>query len=288
MLSAAYLGVSIKKVMQESEFKIYSLVDLMKVAYHIGKHWERRWSPNPMKFWFRGVDNHAWCLNPGLLRGEMGAEEARKLEYQIGVDFRVRARPYLQGPVNSPWEAMFLMQHYGFPTRLLDWSENLVAAAYFATRDIRSSSDGAVWMLAPQALIEGQFGIEGSVHISSNHPLAKEYTFGGPWEDFEQFNEMQPIPILPDHLDKRIIAQTGRFTIHTFRKNQLQKLVEEDAKAHEGSKFLHKLVIPSEAKANVRQQCRMFGGVSEEALFPDLDGLARAYKWELQEGGILP
>ena len=45
-----------------------------------------------------------------------------------------------------------MMQHYGAPTRLLDWTESPLLALYFALKQNYGYYDAAIWMLNPSAL----------------------------------------------------------------------------------------------------------------------------------------
>ena len=75
--------------------------------------------------------------------------------------------------MDSNWDLLFKMQHYGVPTRLLDWSENLLAAAYFAlmaapSHDHEGDCLPIVWCLDPVAWNRGCPNLstyEGDVHI---------------------------------------------------------------------------------------------------------------------------
>lgn len=59
--------------------------------------------------------------------------------------FRSYAKDWLpQNP--SDWEVMLLAQHYGLPTRLLDWSSSPMVALFFATEDTSKwHEDGVIW-----------------------------------------------------------------------------------------------------------------------------------------------
>jgi hypothetical protein len=52
-----------------------------------------------------------------------------------------RLAPRFSIEQNNDWHTLVNMQHYGIPTRLLDWTSVLGVAVFFATSTYRPSRD---------------------------------------------------------------------------------------------------------------------------------------------------
>lgn len=84
--------------------------------------------------WYRGCGKSRYPLLPTLYRHERKKkiEELAELERQLITRFRQRSIPLHSRPLTDDWDTLFFMQHYGVPTRLLDWTENPFIGFYFA------------------------------------------------------------------------------------------------------------------------------------------------------------
>jgi len=92
----------------------------------------------PFGLWFRGQPHLGWRLLPRvhrddrLVRGDLqggGWDETNIFEH-----LKVRVPAY-QHTYQTAFDWLCLMQHYSIPTRLLDWSEHVLPALYFAVKD---------------------------------------------------------------------------------------------------------------------------------------------------------
>jgi len=227
--------------------------------------------------WYRGHYGSTWKLIPGAFRepvnrGEPGYERIVSQVFQLRAGAR-RERCPNRSDYGS-W--LYLMQHYRLPTRLLDWSESPMVAAFFALwndADPRrvESDDAVVYVLAPRLLNERQAGLamivllgdeeaEGLVPhwlLPPSRAAAEMPTRSG--------EGPSALAIMPEQIDPRIVAQQGTFTIHA------PGVALEDL---EGSgDFLARIVIPASAREAMRRDLLRMG-VRPMNLFPDLDHLS--------------
>jgi FRG domain len=96
--------------------------------------------PSP-HFVFRGQGQN-WPLIPTIGRDQRRYKP--EIERQLLTVFKRLGRQYPDSSfASNDWEWLAIAQHYGLPTRLLDWTSNALVAAYFAAKGTETS-DGIV------------------------------------------------------------------------------------------------------------------------------------------------
>ena len=104
-----------------------------------------------LRLWYRGVDDASLSLVPSIQRTEKRLEKER----YITNDFYIRAKQILNNPPEKHNYAAWvsIMQHYGLPTRMLDWSQSPLIASFFASETYQTTydMDAGIWILAPAA-----------------------------------------------------------------------------------------------------------------------------------------
>src|ERR1700692_2574243 len=135
------------------KLRIGSLSEFVSGVRTIERRWKVYGRTTPA--WFRGQADASWSLVPGLYRGGI----SYTLEREMTRDFALYAAPFLSAQsTNTALERLFVMQHYGLPTRLLDWTESHLVALFFAVVDHTSPKDAAVFALDPWRLNEVSIG----------------------------------------------------------------------------------------------------------------------------------
>lgn len=218
--------------------------------------------------WWRGHAKAEWRLEAQVHRQDLEHPERRKYDETALIGhFVSRApsrshRPCPDADNHFGW--LFLAQHYGLPTRLLDWSENPLVAAYFAVLE-HPDEDGCIWALWPTGLNRSFEAANGLVQIRD--PRVAKFAESAFTE--KRSPEEVIIAIDGQEIDPRMLAQMSRFTLHSCRA-ALEQIPESAG-------WLRQFVIPKNAKAKIRAQLSALG-IRRSNLFPDLASLATELK----------
>lgn len=153
------------------------------------------------------------------------------------------------------------MQHYGLPTRLLDWTESPLIAAYFATEASHDNFDGVIYALSPHSLNEAQIGVR-KLLMPYDEPVSQIITsaFEGNSKGLQKI-----VAIRPAEVDIRLLTQISVFTLHGH-----DGLLETSPGAQS---FIVKFKILKKAKPPLRRQLKHLG-IRLSNIFPDLEHLA--------------
>src|SRR5712664_127790 len=100
--------------------------------------------------WYRGIHDGRHQLLPSLLR-------LRNRHHQAEMNMFADFWTMIEGvDISDNWQRLSFMQHYGVPTRLLDWTSDINIALYFALNRPNSvkSGDPCIWVMNPFKLNE--------------------------------------------------------------------------------------------------------------------------------------
>ena len=216
-------------------------------------------------FW-RGHGNAEWLLIPHVFRTDPEHPEVPKYdECALIGNFQVRAptRSHTKTPEPDDYFGwLFLAQHYGLPTRLLDWTENPLVALYFAVLEQEEASDGCIWALWPRQL---------------------NATFGASFGSIQNFRpprspNLSNLPLwlvsrmLLSHLGHRWARNRSENACTNWQvyPTQLSFAIEY---LPYSSSWLRIYVVPGEHKRKIRAQLAAMG-IKQSNLFPDSTNLA--------------
>jgi hypothetical protein len=206
--------------------------------------------------WFRGHRLTSYKLLPSILRRRDG----RRHERNLFANFKTQAARQV-GDLRDSWEILAVMQHHGVPTRLLDWTESLHTALFFALEGKVESP--CIWILNPYRL--NQKAAKKKVVFDQADEIGADY-----YEDSPPSRWRYDLPIAMDApwRNERILNQRGSFTFHGNYELPLEESCDDCVKC---------IPIPPHLVKALRGELAR-SGFDYFRLFPDLDGLAKSLK----------
>jgi hypothetical protein len=226
---------------------------------------------------FRGQANVNWNLDTTLKLAESKIKREYYFEYDLYFDFITNAKGYINNQMHS-WEIITEMRHFGLPVRILDWTESLNAALYFAIKDSKINQnysdrkdDAALYILDPFAL--------NSITLKENriyNPLEKSFV------DFENIffdkkipavikNKFKdPFSVIMPRRTERISAQKGLFTVQGINNKSIDKIDRLKL-------TFRKINIEKKYFEQINSYLDLTG-ISHFTIYPDFEGLAMFLK----------
>ena len=183
------------------------------------------------QLWYRGVSSASHLLTPGVYR-EHFTERAKalypkqddeasrlRLEREMLSQFRTAGAAFLKS--YSAVDIYFTAQHFGMPTRLLDWSTNPLAALFLAC-DGNIAENGVVYAMDARNVIpsgakkDGKESLPRAV-MTMRHDFVVNAIQVSFWKPLN--NNVQPyiVPVRPDVVPGRMGQQSSCFTFHAHQ-----------------------------------------------------------------------
>ena len=275
----------------------------------------RKELPDGSKY-FRGQNKlitDGYPLKPSIGRYEhllsMSSREQDETEREVLEVFSNHLVTHVRHLPRSEWETLAIAQHHGLPTRFMDWTENPLAALYFAVRETKTDHEekpvnSAVYVLigdpkrhtdfsrnryrgvvplkdsATRAAHEetgyAAFGVEELEARESDDPETNgdEETLnvdvGETPEAPLPFDITENVVYHPPHISPRMRAQES-VLLACYR--PFEALEDRD---------WIEIVIRHNAHDDIRRRLDQYG-VFDRQLFPDLDGIAKWLRFRVFE-----
>lgn len=260
--------------------------------------------------WFRGHTKASYKLHPGLFREPFIFHDSKEKPYKpkkgsiiqlnhggykgfstnrLLAAFKsnyIKQKNILYHPEND-FEWLCLMQHYGVPTRLLDWSTNAFTALYFAINGKHPKSKHKISLedrIIPDISTEDDF--DGAVafvmnpkQMNAQNIVMSDSTPFKEILDLSKAADLIPSAVFPLQHDEsffhivacitskkydfRILAQQGVFML--FGKNTWHLEYVEDLKP-----YIHKIFIPKCVLGEMYSDLKNLG-FTTKTIYPDKD-----------------
>jgi hypothetical protein len=228
---------------------------------------------------FRGQRDNKWSLGVGFRFLDMkpGWNAIKYLEHFKKRSLSLPQHVHL--PEGDEWRWLFLAQHHGLKTKLLDWSSNPLVALYFAVENIISKSSdnvgGAIWALK----------VSDDYFLDPNNAGNPDFTLkevkskmilDKPKTDWYMVN---PPPFSP-----RIERQSGKFSYHPDFNQNVSDYEKNNGRNRELILICLRdnRIQMTEVNAGIRRQLGIMN-IHHSSMFPEHSGIADFINHELEQ-----
>lgn len=205
-------------------------------------------SLNQSNIRFRGQANFGWPVQPSVYRFE-GFQRYQTVQFE---KFLFDARPKEPAPplIHTAYELEWLMvaQHYAIPTRLLDWSSDILVALYFACDDRDNMEEDGALFICDQ----------------TDYPMFNAYN--------ERAMESQELSFISTNVvNPRMRLQSGSFMMwgHSPLNEESRESYDLWAyhKAQDRDCYIEKIRIPAGRKSQILNQLDNIYSINHDRIY---------------------
>ena len=254
------------------------------------------------EIWFRGHSKKDYKLEPTIFRPKSEIDGKKNYYNETSIFTLSSLRlPEYKDKYKSNFDWLCLLQHYDVPTRLLDWTESILVALYFAVKS-NKDADGELIVLNARSLNQETRQNSNSyicIPESFDSIVRANMAYFRISSEFRKSfnarineNFFKPIAVYPYRWNSRMVSQSSLFTIHggKFYSKEEERYLQEDRKSLEDKikkpisldeinknlkkkkkrPIIKKYLIPKKSKESIKETLLELG-IHEGTLFPEMD-----------------
>jgi len=237
---------------------------------------------------FRGQANASWPLTSSLERMLEPVWDTDGFDFKKFEDFTLKrfmgkCHLYSSDAINpaSKLEALALMQHYGAPTRLVDFTESPYLALYFAMETYNPLAKHEFALYAVDCTSLMKRSLEKLKDFDNKFSYDLRSLEDNKDSIFDDIIDRFTLELLwvsePKVMNRRLDLQAGTFLTSINRRTRIEDAINNPIYSDVA---MVKYVIPSSMYENVYALLRQ-ANITSKSIYGDLEGLGRSVRMEL-------
>lgn len=200
---------------------------MKEARYQLFNAAQREWLTNNVAQWSKGSDGYL-----SFIKKLIGEAKALKLFEKVLAYYQIDYQTEADFPILS------ILQHYGAPTPLMDWSYNLDVALYFATEEVNTATASET--------IDGFFSIYVIKKSSQSGALYNIFDYSsGKFPSLEVFKKEKFAP----NASSNVVCYISDFEMNPQNAPKLQSMIpsrQQAGKQRPVTTYYNQNIIPQE------------------------------------------